>query len=163
MAEFTIFEGPGRGQWEVGNPSGHFIISEWVSKREAIAIAKRENKELLTPEITAGQRYLTETKARFTSENKTLSPITILAHVEGFVIFKRDNEKVAVKTEDFTSTYLNACKYFLDTADYVYKGFKCTYGKYGYTVQDDIGLFTTRKECRVAINEFCRIYLVNND
>lgn len=46
MAEFTIFEGPKRGQWEVLDPRGHFLISEWVSKKGAQDIARNENKKL---------------------------------------------------------------------------------------------------------------------
>lgn len=41
---YTIFE-HARGEWEVCNPEGHFIISEWVSKREAQAICNRENRQ----------------------------------------------------------------------------------------------------------------------
>lgn len=45
MAEFSIHE-HARGQWEVKDPKGYFIISEWVTKREATSICKRENKKL---------------------------------------------------------------------------------------------------------------------
>lgn len=64
-------------------------------------------------DIFKGQTFTTEVLSRFDIDNKPLSPITILAHVEGFVIFKRDNHKMAVETKSFISTYLTACKYRL--------------------------------------------------
>lgn len=64
-------------------------------------------------DIWKGQTYLTDMPNRFISENKTLSPIKILAHEAGFIIFQRDAEKQAIKAKDFISIYITACKYRL--------------------------------------------------
>jgi len=79
----------------------------------AQSIERGKKNRTMKIEITRGQVYKTKMLSRFSSETKTLSPIKILAHVEGFVIFKRDNEKQAVETKSFISTYLKACKYKL--------------------------------------------------
>lgn len=64
-------------------------------------------------EIFKGQTYTTTMENRFSSKIEPLAPIKILAHVEGFVIFKRDGIKQAIETSSFISTFIKACKYAL--------------------------------------------------
>lgn len=72
-------------------------------------------------DIWKGQLYVTDMVSRFTSETKVLSPIKILANVEGFIIFTRDGVKQALATKSFTSTYITACKYKLKQRGYKYE------------------------------------------
>ncbi len=64
-------------------------------------------------DIFQKQIYITTMLQRFTSENKVLSPIKILDHTCGFVIFERDGLKQAIETKSFISTFIRACGYKL--------------------------------------------------
>jgi hypothetical protein len=64
-------------------------------------------------DIFQKQVYVTDMLSKFTSEIKVLSPIKILDHTCGFVIFERDGHKQAVETKSFISTYIRACGYKL--------------------------------------------------
>lgn len=64
-------------------------------------------------DIWQKQVYTTKMINRFKDGGDVLSPIYILDHTHGFVIFKRDEHKQAIQTKDFISTYIKACGYGL--------------------------------------------------
>lgn len=98
MAEFTIHE-HNRGQWEVCDPQGHFIISEWVTKKEAQSICRRENKkleikgrmfgidlQLLVANLMPLDRLSVE------SVNNTINELFDYNDTENFILFEKDRE-----------------------------------------------------------------------
>lgn len=125
-------------------------------------------------EFKKGDTYTTKMLSRFDLDEKPLSPISILAHVEGFVIFRRDGHKLAIKTQSFIETYIEACEYkktmchiklFQEgRGDFEYKGVYCDYTPHpklegNYEIHnggDFIGRFDNWRECRKAIDTYLK-------
>lgn len=106
-------------------------------------------------DIFEGQVYETKMLSRFSSEKTTLSPIKILAHECGFVIFKRDGQKQAIHTKDFISTYIKACGYKLKNKDFQYRGYLVIWADGVYNIGMSASCCAlTVAEAKAKIDEF---------
>lgn len=103
--------------------------------------------------IFKGQTYVTTMLNRFVSEKKVLSPIKVLAHVEGFVIFKRDEIRFAITAKNFIETYIKACKYKLKNKDFEYKGRIVVWADNVYNIGDGLCAALTVSEAKSKIDE----------
>lgn len=93
--------------------------------------------------ISEGQIYETKMLSKFAPTRKqTLSPITILANVAGYVIFKRDGSSNAIPVDDFISTYLDACNYKLAIHDFNYHGYLVVWDNGDYVIGSPISTTT---------------------
>jgi hypothetical protein len=108
-----------------------------------------------TSEIFKGQVYETKMLGRFTSETKVLSPIEVLANVEGFIIFKRDGIKEAFHDKYFISTFIKACKYRLKSKDFEYNGYIVVWDDGVYNIGNPVSCCAmTAEDARAKIDEF---------
>lgn len=111
MTEFRIFEGPERGQWEVCDPDDHFIISEWVTKREALSICKRENKTLaIDNSIQPGALFTTK------RTDRKYAPLLIMARVDNWIMAQKqgvigEGHPFVYPVQDFIEIFVNNCGY----------------------------------------------------
>lgn len=105
--------------------------------------------------ISEGQLYETKILSKFApTHKKPLPPITILANVAGFVIFKREEIPSAIPINDFISTYLEACKYKLVIHDFNYMDYLIVWDDGEYVIGAPISTTTKTAEGAIDVINF---------